>query len=83
MSEKILKLVPSRSVEANASCIEALEAALVNARAGEAVGVVVFEQCPDGDATWNWGGMCGSYSLLGAIDVAKACLVEDHIEAMP
>lgn len=80
MSENILKIVPPATSEPNQNCIEMLEAALERARSGETTGAVVVEQCEDNTSCWNWGGLCGSFSMIGAMQVAQASLVADQVE---
>lgn len=81
MSEQnILKIIQPGPAEPNANCIEALEGALERARCGDTVGVLVIEQGSDNAGGWCCGGYVGSYSMLGAIQVAQQTLVADQID---
>lgn len=52
-------------------CVEALEESLAQARAGEIVGVAIAKQHHDTSGSYQIGGKCGSYSLLGALERVK------------
>jgi len=80
MSEKILKLVPPETGEPNQNCIALLEGVLKRARSGQTIGVVLVEQGADNLSSWDWGGFCGSFSMIGAMQVAQASLVADQVE---
>lgn len=67
--------VPAR--EPNASCIALLADWLEMARSGEIIGVVAVGLSHDGCGQWALGGMVGGYSMLGALEIAKADLAED------
>lgn len=56
--------------------IETLRDMLAKAEAGEVVGAVVAVLYHDGLSGFQIGGMIGGYSLLGAVELAKADLVE-------
>ena len=82
MSEKItpLTVVTPLRDEPQPQCILALERALERARAGHTVGVLIVEQGPDDTAGFVNGGNCGSYAMLGVLQVAQSILLSDHIE---
>ena len=56
--------------------IEALEAALERARAGEVVGIALVELWKDGLGSWSCNGLIGGYSMIGACEMAKVCILE-------
>lgn len=57
------------------SCVEALEAALERAKAGETVGVVIAEAHADRASSYRVAGLLGGYGTLGAVERAKADLM--------
>lgn len=67
---------PTGEPEPNDFAIAALTEALERAKAGEVIGVVVAFLHHDGLSSWRTGGMVGGYSLLGALEIAKADLIE-------
>lgn len=78
MSDKVVSIsggaVPTR--EPNATCIAALTEWLEMARAGEIVGVVMAALHHDGLGSFAICGTVGGYSMIGALEIAKADLVE-------
>lgn len=79
MSDQIVvKLVEGFPNDPNDSAIAVLEAALSRARSGDTIGALVIEQAADKSACWDWGGVLGSYSLVGAVKVALHNLLLDH-----
>ncbi|HBU55393.1 hypothetical protein [Sulfitobacter pontiacus] len=80
MSDNVAKLVPPAMSEPNQNCIALLESVLNRARSGQTIGVVLVEQGADSHSTWDWGGLCGSFSMIGAMQVAQASLVADQVE---
>lgn len=79
MSDKVVSLsgqkIPDGSP--NQCAIEALEEVLEKARAGEICGVVLCALYADRSASYQINGMVGGYSLLGAVDIAKAELSDE------
>ena len=63
----------------NQNAIRVLKYALEKAEAGEIIGVFLGMQHCDGYWSWSLGGFVSSYSLLGAIDVARADLLRHHL----
>lgn len=61
--------------EPNPVCIELLERWLEMAKSGEMIGVVVSGRSFDGCARYGFGGNIGGYSLLGAMEMARADVV--------
>ena len=55
--------------------VEALEGLLEMARAGEIIGGVLAVLHCDGMSSYRMGGTLGGYSVLGALEVAKADLL--------
>lgn len=74
---------PSGLPEPNAACIAALEAWLEMARSGEIIGVALAGLCHDRASRYSVAGMCGGYSMIGAIEVARADLLEIVRDACP
>jgi hypothetical protein len=64
----------------NEGCIDVLEGLLERARAGELVGVVCAATHSDNMASYVLAGMIGPYSLLGALELAKADLIENMMD---
>lgn len=63
----------------NQNAIRVLKDALEKAEAGEIIGVFLGMQHCDGSGSWSLGGFVSSYSLLGAVEVARADLVRMHL----
>ena len=62
--------------EPNAACIETIERWLEQARAGEIVGVALAGLGHDGFSQYSVAGKVGGYSMIGALEVAKAELLD-------
>lgn len=67
---------PTGLPEPNDMAIEVLRDMLAKAEAGEVIGVIIAALHHDGLAGFQIGGMVGGYSLLGAVELAKADLIE-------
>jgi hypothetical protein len=67
---------PTGERETDQSCIETLEEWLEMARSGEIVGVVVVGLRFDRTTFSECSGMAGGYSMIGALEVAKADLLD-------
>lgn len=48
------------------------------ARSGEVQGITLVRFHADACATWSIAGIVNSYSMLGAVDVAKAALLMEQ-----
>lgn len=64
----------------NESVIEVLRELLEKAEAGEIVGVITAQIYHDGLSGFRIGGLVGSYSMVGALEMAKADLINVIIE---
>jgi hypothetical protein len=62
--------------ERNENAVATLREALEMAEAGEIVGIGVVMLHKDAMGSYRFGGKVGGYSMLGAIDVMKADLME-------
>lgn len=67
---------PTGQPEPNETCIEVLREWLAMAEAGEVVGVVMAGLCHDRMTRYQVAGTVGGYGLIGAVEMAKADLVE-------
>lgn len=67
---------PTGQPDPNENAIAVLTEALERAKAGEVIGVVIAILHHDGLSGFRTGGMVGGYSLLGALEMAKADLIE-------
>ena len=67
---------PSGAPEPNERCIALLEEWLEMAKAGEIVGVAMAGLCRDNCARNALAGMVGGYSMIGALETAKAELID-------
>ena len=67
---------PTGLPEPNATCIEALREWLAMAEAGEIVGVAIAGLCADHMSRYAVAGKVGGYGLIGAVEMAKADLLE-------
>lgn len=67
---------PTGEPHPNEACIEALEHWLEMARSGEIVGVALVGRRPDRTAGLSVCGVIGGYSMLGALEMARAELVK-------
>lgn len=67
---------PTGQPQRNELAVQVLSEMLEKAEAGEIVGVVIAGLYHDGLAGFRTGGMVGGYSLLGALEMAKADLIE-------
>jgi hypothetical protein len=71
---------PTGVLSANDACIATLERWLEMARSGEVIGVAVIGLCHDGLARQAAGGKIGGYSMIGALEVVRAYLIESARE---
>lgn len=62
----------------NEDAIELLEDMLERAKSGDIVGVAVCALHYDAAASYSVAGLVGGYSLLGALEMAKAELIEGN-----
>jgi hypothetical protein len=62
--------------EPNDTCIEAIRKLLEMAESGEVVGIAVAALDKDGCGRWELAGRVGGYSMLGALEIARAELVD-------
>lgn len=67
---------PTGERKVNALCVEGLEELLMRARAGEIVGIACAALHSDGLSSCQTSGLMGGYSLVGALQVLSADLVE-------
>lgn len=67
---------PTGERNPNPALIDSLEKALERAKAGEIVGAAYAFCYHDGYAGYELAGLVGGYSMLGAIETAKAGLME-------
>lgn len=67
---------PTSLPEPNENCVKTLETWLEMARSGELVGVAIAGLCCDHMSRYAVGGMVGGYGMLGALEMARADLVE-------
>ena len=67
---------PTGQPEPNTNTIDVLEKYLEMARSGEIIGVAVAALCADGLARYHIGGMIGGYSMLGALEVCRADVLD-------
>lgn len=63
---------PTGQPEPNEKTIQVLESWLEMAKSGEIIGVAMAGLCADGYSRYSLAGFIGGYSMLGALDVAKA-----------
>lgn len=66
---------PTGRPEPNQACIDMLESWLEMARSGELIGVTLAGNCFNGCARWGLAGTVGGYSMIGALEIARAELV--------
>lgn len=66
---------PTGQPEPSPTCIQVLEEWLEKARSGEIVGVAIAGLCHDSCGCYALAGKVGGYSMLGAVDMAKADLL--------
>lgn len=78
MSGKVQSIYggPSGVPEVSQACVETLEEWLEMARAGEITGVAMAGLCHDRAARYAVGGMVGGYSMIGALEMARAELID-------
>ena len=62
--------------EVNEAVVSVLERWLEAARSGEVIGVAIALLDYDGCGRWAVAGTVGGYSMLGALEVARADLLE-------
>jgi hypothetical protein len=76
--EKVVSLWggPTGAPSVNDQCVAVLSMSLQDAEAGEVVACVVIRLHHDGLASRMTGGILGGYSILGALELAKAELVD-------
>lgn len=67
---------PTGQREVNQFCIDALEAMLQKAKAGEVIGVAMACMYHDGLAAYEMGGMIGGYPMLGALEITKMAVIQ-------
>lgn len=77
MSENVKSLFggPTGVLTPNENAIAVLERALEHAKNGQVVGVSMALLHHDGLAAWQAGGLVGGYSMLGALEMAKADII--------
>lgn len=68
---------PTGLPEVNAAAVEALERWLEMARSGHLVGVALAGLDCDGCGRWALSGRVGGYSMLGALEVVRAELLDE------
>ena len=71
---------PTHQPEVNETCVRVLREWLEMAESGEIVGVAMAGLCADHAARYAVGGKVGGYGMLGALDMARADLVEINRE---
>lgn len=67
---------PAGSMEPVETCVNALRDLLERAEAGELIGVALAGLHHDGDASYHVAGRVSGFGLQGALEVAKAKLVD-------
>lgn len=67
---------PTGVPEVNETCVARLEEWLEMARSGEIVGVAVVALCADGASRYAVSGKVGGHGMIGALEVAKAELID-------
>ena len=67
---------PTGQPEPNEFAVQVLSEMLEKSRSGEVLGVIIAVLHHDGLASFQMGGNVGRYSLLGALEMAKADLIE-------
>lgn len=67
---------PIGAPEVNETCVAELKRLLEAAESGEIIGFVAAALHNDGCATWQIAGMIGGYALIGALEVARADVVQ-------
>ena len=67
---------PTGQPEPSEVTIAVLEEMLARAHAGEVIGIAVAAVHHDGLCSYTVSGRVGGYSLLGALEMAKADLIE-------
>lgn len=78
MGDKVTALFggPTGLPQRNESCISALREWLEMAEAGEVVGIAIAGLSYDACTRYRIAGKVGGYGMLGALEMAKADLVE-------
>lgn len=71
---------PTGERERSEYAVEVLTDLLERAKSGEVVGVAVASLYYDGAAAYDIAGKVGGYSMMGALDVAKAHLLKLETE---
>lgn len=67
---------PINSVVANETCVRVLEEWLERAKSGEVIGFAIVGRHHDQAGSFAIAGSIGGYSMLGALETAKADIVE-------
>lgn len=70
---------PAYTKEPEENCVQVIEELLERARSGEVVGIVGAVQYYDDTSTYQLGGRCGSFALLGALQVALFLLTSKAV----
>ena len=73
--------VSIKAMPVSPKCVEVLEEALAQAKAGEIINVALAKQHHDGLASYHMGGNSWSYSLLGALERVVRAIHETLDEA--
>lgn len=67
---------PTGQAEPNETCIAALRDLLARAEAGEIIGIAMASLEKDGKSGFVVAGHVGGYSMIGALEMARAELIE-------
>lgn len=78
MADNVIGLngAPRGQREVSAPCVNVLRDLLERAEAGEVIGVGISALHHDGDASYYVCGRVGGFSMVGALDMVRADLVE-------
>lgn len=71
---------PVPTMVPNESAIELLEEMLERARSGDVVGVCITAVHADKCGSYCMAGLVGGYSILGALEMAKAELIDVNLD---
>lgn len=71
---------PTGQPEPNENCIATLREWLEMAEAGEVVGIAIAGLCHDRTSRYAVSGISGGYGMVGALEIAKADLIDINRE---
>ena len=70
------KGAPFGQKEVNSICVDVLQDLLRRAEAGELVGIALGALHYNSETSWHVAGHVGGYAMIGALEMAKADLID-------